>query len=242
MLQTLSEVVESTRKEGNCGELEIRVGTVCSDGAFIAGMDPAEFQQLHREMEEDGSLEAEDADWKQVIDYHYVANTGEQVRTRVECDLQGLTMNTEHITKTAVCSKIIAVEDGKGVACRVVCSRETPIPTPPKSCFPTHVRVKSRRRFFDRRNDHVVWSYELSQTWSGPSRLVVESKQKNDPPVCEVECELVDGAGKYMREHDNEFVSESLVLKAKALLGTTCPLFLKGPKTLRGPLTKRTPP
>lgn len=226
MLSALAELVATRRREHTEGELEVRVGSLQCDGSFVAGMHPDEFEQLHQEMEAEPSLQAEEADWRQVVDYHYVASNGQRVRTRVECDLQGLTMKTEHITKTLLCDEIVATEDAKS-ACRIACARETPLSSPPQACFPTHVRVKSRRRFFDKREGGVVWSYELSRTWSGPSRVVVEEKQKADPPVCEVECELVDAQGTYLSANDDAHVAESLSLKASALLGTTEALVLK---------------
>ena len=68
---------------------------------------------------------------------------------------------------------------------------------------------------------------ELSRTWSGPSRGVVEGKQQNEAPVCEVECELVDEQGGYLSAHDDRYVAQSLMLKASSLLGTNLPLALR---------------
>lgn len=226
MLQALTNVVALRRRESVQGELEIRVGTLCGDGTFVAGMNSDEFEQLHREMEVEASLESEESEWRQVVDYHYVAPSGERVRTRVECDLQGLTMNTSHITKTTLHDEIVTVQD-RSSACRVACAREVPILSPPQACFPTHVRVKSRRRFWDKRDDRVVWVYELSRTWSGPSRVVVEGKQQTEAPVYEVECELIDEQGVYLSAHDDDYVARSLVLKASSLLGTNLPLAIR---------------
>ena len=57
---------------------------------------------------------------------------------------------------------------------RVACALETPVTSPPDVCVPTHVRIKQRRVFRDVRDGAVVWSYELSKTWSASSRSVVE--------------------------------------------------------------------
>ena len=226
MLNALSNMVAMRRRESAQGELEIRVGSVCGDGSFVAGINSDEFEQLHREMEAEASLESDESEWRQVVDYHYVAPSGERVRTRVECDLQGLTMNTSHITKSTLHDEIVTVQD-RSSACRVACAREVPILSPPQACFPTHVRVKSRRRFGAKRDDRVVGMYELSRTGSGPSRVVVEGKQQNEAPVCEVECELVDEQGGYLSAHDDRYVAQSLMLKASSLLGTNLPLALR---------------
>ena len=225
MEDALTELVALRRAEGAGAELEVRAGTAGEGGeALCAGIDAEGFAQLHQELSATAALTAE-SEWRQVVDYHYVGLDGAHVRTRVECDVQGFTTATEHVTKTVLLDALLHVEDGAD-ACRVSCARETPLATPPKACLPTHVRIKHRRRFFDVRDGHVVWSYELSRVWSGATRAVAEEKQRTEAPVCEVECELVDAANAYLNAHDDAFVARSLALKASALLGTQRALVL----------------
>ena len=73
------------------------------------------------------------------------------------------------------------------------------------------------------RGGRVVWSYELSRTWSAPSRTAVEHLQHEQEPVYEVECELVDEGGAYLAAHTDEAVARSLLLKAHLLLGEEPP-------------------
>ena len=96
---------------------------------------------------------------------------------------------------------------------------EVPVPNPPSSCLPSHVRVQQRRSFRDVRDGKVIWSYELSKTWSGSSRSGVEQKQHVCEPTYEVECELVDEGGAYASATGEERVAASLLAKAKLLMG-----------------------
>lgn len=71
----------------------------------------------------------------------------------------------------------------------------------------------------DVRGEGVVWSYELSKTWSGNSKAVVEHLRSTTEPSYEVECELVDEKGEYRSSHTEQEMASSLLLKASLLLG-----------------------
>jgi len=81
----------------------------------------------------------------------------------------------------------------------------------------------------------VVWSYELSRTWAANNRDAVEHRRLTCDPTYEVELELVDAGGEYLRERTDEEVAESIVLKAKALLAEDLPLQLLSSQTHEQP-------
>jgi hypothetical protein len=243
---TLEALVQQRRDLEKEGELELRVGQLKEDGSrFIPGVTAETFAQLAMEMEVTPALCA-DKEWRQVVDYHYVLPTGEHVRTRVECDTQGFSLHTSHLVKESVCSVVLKEErevgkehtEGEGplpsqrVACRLDCSREHLLVTPPTSCLPTHVRLKHRRQFRDRRGDGTVWLYELSRTWSGPTRVAVDHLQRTKPPVYEVECELLDEHSQYLTSHDNAYIVQSFLLKTQMLMDTEMPMTLQPSLTL----------
>jgi hypothetical protein len=130
-----------------------------------------------------------------------------------------MTVSTHHCTKEPLCKAIVHHPDGKGEACRLVLSVEHPVQNPPDTCVPTHVRVQQRKCFRDVRQGGVVWSYELSKTWSATSRHAVEEKQHLCEPIYEVECELVDSERRYLNASDDAYVTNSLLLKMALLLG-----------------------
>ena len=241
---TMEALVQQRRDLDKEGELELRVGQLKEDGSrFVPGVTAETFAQLAMEMEVTPALCA-DKEWRQVVDYHYVLPTGEHVRTRVECDTQGFSLQTSHVVKESVCSAVLREEEkeegtdeahsssSQKVACRIDCSKEHVLATPPTSCLPTHVRLKHRRQFRDRRGDGTVWLYELSRTWSGPTRVAVDHLQRTKQPVYEVECELLDEHSQYMTDHDNAHIVHSLLLKSQMLMDTEAPVTLQPSLTL----------
>lgn len=220
---TVVDVVRRFREKRDLSELELRLGV--SEGTrFRAGVTRETFDQLHTEMGEE--LEA-DRHWCELVDYHYTTARGEKVRTRVEFDANCMELHRTHTVKQP--QRCVLLQQGDDVdTCRVAWSLETPLQEPPPTaCVPTHVRVKQRKAFRDRRDGKVVWSYELSKTWAAGSRSAVEHLQHVGEPVYEVECELVDEDGVYLDAHDDEHVARSLVLKATALLGAYDPSDLR---------------
>lgn len=202
-------------------ELELRLGSY-ADGRFSAGVPRDVFDQLLADLIDTPELVAQEG-WTEMIDYHYTTSRNERVRSRVTFDSQRIDMAKEHVAKHSKGNVIFRrAEDTDGSnheACRVAWALELPLHNPPSVCVPTHVRIKQRRVFQDVRDGAIVWSYELSKTWSANSRSAVEQLQHLSPPVYEVECELVDANGTYLKTHDDEEVAESLLLKSKVLMG-----------------------
>ena len=208
-------------------ELELRMGAIV-DGRFVAGVSRKVFEQLEREME-DSSLEA-DENSMEIVDYFYPhGRDGDGcARTRVTYDVDSMDMKREHIIKESTESIVVSSgreedherkEDSDRCMCRIAVAEEKPLTNPPGSAVTTHVRIKQRRCFRDVRNGNVVWNYELSKTWAGMSRSAVEHLQQHTVPMYEVEVELVDATGEYLKTHEDAYVAESILCKANAVLG-----------------------
>jgi hypothetical protein len=210
----VAALVAHRRAAPTRGELELRLGRR-EGSAFAPGVSREAFLQLERDMEEEPGLVADER-WVELVDYHYALRRGERARTRVEFDAQRMALSTAHVAKRGAAHVLLGT-DGDA-ACRVAYAAEEPV-EPPPACLPTHVRVKQRRCFRDVRDGRVVWSYELSKTWAASSRSVVEHLQRTTEPTYEVECELVDEGGGYMRARADAEVAASLCLKARLLLG-----------------------
>jgi hypothetical protein len=174
------------------------------------------FNQLEREMSD--TLVSEKL-WTELVDYYYLNDSGQTLRTRVTFDHEHMVMNTEHIRKETIKSLLLCRDDDPNDACRLTCAVEHPVDVPPVSVMINYVRVKQRKRFMDMRNGHEIWVFELSKTWSAGSRDAVEYQQHHTEPNYEVECELVDEGGEYMGCHDTEDIANSILLKIKMLMG-----------------------
>ena len=222
-------------------ELELRLGSY-DDSRFCAGVPRDVFEQLLAELVDTAELVADEG-WTEMVDYHYTTARNERVRSRVTFDSQRMEMDSEHVAKQSKGSVVFQrsdrVEASDQEACRVAWASESPLGAPPAVCVPTHVRIKQRRAFRDVRDGAVVWSYELSKTWSANSRSAVEQLQHLSPPVYEVECELVDEAGTYMATRTDAEVAESLLLKAKMLMGDEMDAVMEVAQSAERPARKR---
>lgn len=218
LLGSLVNMVKKFRPHHlNHGELEFRIGFYDSlQGTFSAGVSRETFEQLEREMTD--TLHA-DRVWAETVDYFYTNDAGRTLRTRVSFDNRNMTMGRTHIMKETCEQIIIARDDDPSDACRVACAIEHPATDLPTSALVNYVRVKQQKRFVDKRDDHVVWNFELSKTWSASSRDTVEYLQHHTEPNYEIECELVDEQGSYMKERTDDEVAASILLKIKMLLG-----------------------
>ena len=216
MHPALLKCVSARRASPRDSELELRLGRF-SD-TFSPGVTRDVFEQLERDLVE-SPLDA-DAGWVELVDYHYTLDDGTRARTRVTFDSDRMEIKREHTCKQTECSVLMRRSDESDEeACRLAWALEVPLEVVPEVCLPTHVRIKQRRCFRDVRNGGVVWSYELSKTWSASGRSAVEHLQHVSEPVYEVECELIDERGEYIGARDDEAVAESLMMKAKMLLG-----------------------
>lgn len=198
-------------------ELEARLGH-WSGGTFTPGVSAEVFEELERDLQDSPSLQADEG-WSESIDYHYVVSRKQKVRTRVTFDRDRVDVGREHVSKDRVAHATLCVREEAASACRISLSRETPVREVPAWCLPTHVRIKQRRTFRDVRNGVLVWSYELSRTWSGSSRSAVEYLQNTSEPVREVELELHDTEGAHVAARGADGIARTLCLKAARLLG-----------------------
>lgn len=213
----VERLVGAFRTQGGDAELEVRLGTFRAGRGFVAGVCETVFAQLERDMGDASTLRVEH-DWRELVDFHYVLPNGAHARTRVEVDCQRIDMKKTHVVKACVGS-VVYGRGSDDEAGRVACATETPLATPPEMCMPTIVRVQQRKTFVDVRDGQAAWRYELSRTWSGPTRIAADHAQANLPPTLEVECELAHGA--YLDARTDRQVAESMLLKTALLLGDT---------------------
>lgn len=215
--EEVAACVAHFRSNHPSAELEIRLGT-CDDTTFTPGVDRETFAQLERDVLDDSSLTPSKL-WSEVVDYYYTMPNGKSVRTRVEFNSEDMKMKTTHVHKVMEHNVLVSRGDVSRDACRIAASVEHGVDDPPHMCLVSYVRVKQRRQFECWRNGNIVWTIELSRTWSGPTREVVEYQQKNVEPKYEVECELSDTTREYMATRTDAEVANSILLKVGLLLG-----------------------
>lgn len=203
------------RADGQHPELEMRLGTTNGEGRFCPGVTKTSFDELEADLLECSALTA-DAGWSEVVDHYFTSTDGCEHRTRVVADTDDMRLDSGTVSKQ-VLRRMLCTGESDDV-CRIALALETPT-TPPQLVITTHVRIKQRRCFRDVRDGNVVWSYELSRVWSAAGYLAAEYQQHYAPPLYEVECELVDETGAYLRGLSDEEVAESIALKMQMLTG-----------------------
>lgn len=210
----LLKMVGALRQHG--GELEIRTGTYTPATGFANGVTEDHFRELESDLEAMIKLKDE-KQYTEHVDYHYLHNEV-PTRTRVQFDDERMSIHTEHVQKKEVQSVVVSGILWDNEACRVSLSAEKPV-VPPTSCVPMLVRMKHRRSFRDNSSGKTSWSYDLSKTWSAPTREGVEVQQHTKAPQLEFECEIADEDGDYLRRRSDEEVVASIETKLKMLLG-----------------------
>ena len=198
-------------------ELEFRLGSMSGE-EFCPGIQKEIFDQLESDLIDSPQL-TPDKVWREFVDYYYTDANGETNRTRVSFDPESMEVGKEHIRKVPFEKLIVRNAENAEEVCRISMAREIPVTTPPNVCVPTYVRIQQRRAFHDVRENNEVWSYELSKTWSGNSKKVVEKKQQVCEPVYEMECEFRDNNLSYTNTRTVEEMAESMLLKIKLLIG-----------------------
>lgn len=227
------------RKDRTQCEIEVRLGTF-AQCKFFPGVTKEVFEQLDRDLTDDQTL-ITDNKWIEMLDYHYMNQRNEPTRTRVIYDTENMGLSTSHISKRNQEYFIYCRTDDGDESCKINRALEIPLIQPPGTCLPTHVRIKQRKIFQDRRQTNVIWSYELSKTWSANSRSAVEHLQHMSEPRYEVELELIDEDGSYTRDRSDTEIARSLLMKAAMLLGEdpNTPLVLGAQHKEPGVKTKR---
>lgn len=198
-------------------EIEVRLGTYVQS-KFYPGVTKEVFEQLERDFTDAQTLTT-DNKWVELLDYHYMNQRDEPARTRVIYDTENMGLSTTHISKRNQEHFIYCRSDDGDESCKISRALEVPLLQPPGTCIPTHVRIKQRKIFQDTRQKNVIWSYELSKTWSANSRSAVEHLQHMSEPRYEVELELIDEDGSYIRDRSDTEIAKSLLMKATMLLG-----------------------
>lgn len=213
-----SEMVREWKKDRDM-ELELRFGKI-EGNAFVASV-PTNFMHQVVSFVETNNTTVWSTEWQQVQDYYYKNKHGLSIRTRVTYDTKNMKIKTEHISKDTVSRNTFnAVTNSEEFVpdIRISLSRETKVQqhNVPTCILPDFVRFRQRKSVFIGTRENPTWRLDFTMSWDSTSRDSAELKQKNEVPLFEIECELLDRD--YCNTRSDEHVALSLLLKAKDLL------------------------
>jgi len=92
----------------------------------------------------------------------------------------------------------------------------------------THMRIKQRKSYTYASDnaEKPTWQFDLTFSWSGTTKTEAEQKQRNTPPTCEVECELLNPRYALIDQgRDDEYIAESLLCKMTDFIPLSEPQF-----------------
>lgn len=201
-------------------ELELRFGTISTEGHFVPGVKREFLETAIDRLSTNAACEA--SDWVEHEDYFYnttIDRQSCQVRTRVEYDPYELELRPTHVRKEKIDS--VTMRAG-AVAVRVALSRERPVAKSlvPTCVTPSRVSIKQRKRIRWTRKPASAppWSYEFSLAWAAESRSKAEHA-RTIAGACTHELEIeLDLTSDYTQRHASEYLATSLLMKALDLL------------------------
>ena len=213
-LKTLIQEFRSMRKDGMQVELEAKLGTLNEKNEFEVGLNQDMFCYLKTWMK---SMETND-----MHDYFFMLGS-RMVRSRVEISRYDFVNKVTNMYKSRIRSVLLLPdEEGCLFAAKFTLSLETPVTNElPGVVRPERVRLIQRSSHQVRKFGRLVWTYDMSDTWIDKTREKVEEKQITEEGKHEVEIELVDEGNLYLSKHDDDYITDSFLIKLKELLSCT---------------------
>lgn len=201
-------------------EVEVRLGSLGADGRFSAGVPHASFMSVLLLLEAFPRwLKVEP--WVETHDVYYSAplrGTPSMIRTSTGGGESSRT--SVHVVKERLGHVDLVLQGGQGFDMRASASLEHPVPASclPVAVVPSHVRVKTRKRFFlsSRGVSGAAFVFDLSIVFNGRTRSEAEAKQRAGAAVYEVEVECLDVNG-YLESCEDDVSLLALSLVSKAL-------------------------
>lgn len=183
-LLPISSMLEPFRKNKHM-EFEIRIGRMSLADSSALKISPSECTMLDGKFRTSPVFDS--SRWQEGHQYHYTIH-GVQHRTECVPDSQCINMHVSTITKTRL--NAVSANICGDVYAKACLSKEQPLPNPSELVNSTHVRIRQRASHTYKGNGYTL-RYDLSRTWSGTTKTQAERHQRDGPPCCELELELV---------------------------------------------------
>ena len=207
----VAAVAKLIRGAGAAGmlELEARLGRLSGSGGFVSGVSAAEFARILGGLERCTAWTAPpQLEWLETRDYTTAA--GVRVTSGSSGGVVALKKTaraTENLAFVCAAPRTDAHHD-----VRVRLSLEEGVPVAPAAVPTVHVRIKQRKSFV-----YKEWRVDATRCWAGDTLQAAEEARAQGRTVYEVEVECVDAAAT-LRQHADEHVAESLLLKVCGLM------------------------
>lgn len=200
----MRELVHAYLADPTC-ELEARFGT-CHGGKFVPGVSEEILAAVDAMLTQSPVFRT--SLWQESHDAFF----NDRLRTSVVFDTETFNMHTVTVRKEPVKHLLLPLHDG--IVVKFALAREVPVKGPAKAVDTTFFRLKQRKShvYFGKANSPFV-SYDLSRTWSSTTKSDAERKQRNEPPVFELELELKHNA--FYTDADQ--ISSSFLAKVRDL-------------------------
>lgn len=218
VVRVIRDLVAMARKTKGC-ELELRFGKM-SDGKFEPGVTRCMMDKFINRLQT--NVQMKSSNWSEIVDYFYpVMKDGRKLgaRSRVSYNTNYFVVEKEHCFKTKL-KNVILCDPTSNVAFKIELSQEQIFESydMPQVAHPNFVRIQQRRSFLYGGNPPGNWKYDFSMTWKGTSKTDAEISQSKEEPIFEFEIELT--GKQYFEQHDDEYISKSLLMKALDFAGT----------------------
>jgi hypothetical protein len=217
-VKAVARLIQSVRASGarsssSCGtlELEARLGRLSGSGGFVSGVSAAEFARIVGGLERCTAWTAPpQLEWLESRDYTTAA--GVRVTSGAAADspvaaLKKTACATENLAFVSAAPRTDGHHD-----VRVRLSLEEPAAAVAAAVPTVHVRIKQRKSFV-----YKEWRVDATRCWAGDTLQAAEEARAQGRALHEVEVECVDAAVT-LRQHADEHVAESLLLKVCALM------------------------
>jgi len=213
-LRSLVQEFRRMRKDGMQVELEAKLGTSDERNHFEVGLNQDMFSYLKGWIK---NMETND-----MHDYFFTLRS-RMVRSRVEMNRYDFVNKVTNTYKSRIKTVVLLPdEDGSTLSVKFTLSLESPVTSDlPGVVKPEKVRLIQRSTHQVRKFGRLVWAYDFSDTWMDQTREKVEELQMNDEGRHEVELELVDEGDMYLSKHDDDYITDSFLIKLKELLSCT---------------------
>lgn len=218
IVEIIRDLVAMARKTKGC-ELELRFGKIC-EGKFEPGISRCMMDEFINRLQT--NLQMKSSNWSEIVDYFYpVMKDGKKLgaRSRISYNTNYFVVEKEHCFKTKL-KNVILCDPKSNVAFKIELSQEQIFETydMPQVANPNFVRIQQRRSFLYGGNPPGNWKYDFSMTWKGTSKTDAEISQSREEPIFEFEIELT--GKQYFEQHDDQYISKSLLMKALDFAGT----------------------
>ena len=193
-------------------EFEIRLGSWAPTGGYVNGMNRGQADGIIATL-----LQApwdRTTNYTEQHDYYYDVDQIGTVRQEVHLDAGTFTMRSKVVKKRRVWLADSAdksdMASKRATTCIRACvstEQDVALSDLPKVVNPKCVRIKQRRTFIKH-----PWRFDCTMSWLGTTRTEAERAQRTQPPVFELELELLSDAD-YLAKKSNLYIAASALIK-----------------------------